>query len=201
MAVKRQNITTVGFISLGCPKNTVDSEKMLALLSQAGFLITAESEAADVVVINTCCFIEPAKAESLDAIKQATACKSMGIVKKVIVAGCLSERFGRQIFDLIEGIDAIVSLGQRDNIAQIVGEVLASDKPILYLGPPVSPISDDRIRLLIGPTHRAYLRISEGCNHRCSFCTIPTIRGRFRSKPMQMVLAEAADAAPWLFCP
>jgi len=195
MAEKRQNITTVGFISLGCPKNTVDSEKMLALLSQAGFLITAEPEAADVVVINTCCFIEPAKAESLDAIKQATACKSRGIVRKVIVAGCLSERFGRQLFDLIEGTDAIVSLGQRDNIAKIVGEVLASDKPLLYLDPPVSPISDDRTRLLIGPTHRAYLRISEGCNHRCSFCTIPAIRGRFRSKPMQMVLDEAAELA------
>ncbi len=195
MAEKRQNITTVGFISLGCPKNTVDSEKMLALLSQAGFLITAEPEAADVVVINTCCFIEPAKAESLDAIKQATACKSRGIVRKVIVAGCLSERFGWQVFDLIEGIDAIVSLGQRDNIAQIVGEVLASDKPLLYLDPPVSPISDDRTRLLIGPTHRAYLRISEGCNHRCSFCTIPAIRGRFRSKPLQMVLDEAAELA------
>ena len=115
---------TVGFISLGCPKNVVDSERMLAEIAQAGFLITAEPDNADVVVVNTCGFIAPATAESLEAIKHAVDCKRNGVVKKVIVAGCLSERLGRELFDRVKGIDAIVGLGQRDNIAKVIKNIL-----------------------------------------------------------------------------
>jgi len=193
MAKKKQKNATVGFVSLGCPKNIVDSEKMLAEIAQAGYLITSECDNADVVVINTCGFIEPAKAEALEAIGHAVDCKRNGAVRKVIVAGCLSQRIGRELFDQIDGIDAIVGLGQRDNIAKIIKDTIASKQPTAYLGRPPENCSDDRARLLITGRHWAYLRISEGCNHRCSFCTIPAIRGSFRSKPQELVLAEAAE--------
>ena len=207
MTRKKYNPITVGFIALGCPKNVVDSEKMLAEIVQAGFLIAAEPENADVVVINTCGFIAPAKAEALEAIRNAVACKAGGTVKKIIVAGCLPERLGRQLFAQADGIDAIVGLGHRDAIAQIIKKTLISDKNATYLDHPSEttgtsvpkakkePLAllDDRARLLITPSHWAYLRISEGCNHRCSFCTVPAIRGRFRSKTQQLILAEAAE--------
>ena len=195
MVKKEQKIVTVGFISLGCPKNTVDSEKMLAEIVQAGFLITAEPDNADVVVINTCGFIEPAKAEALEAIRHAVDCKLSPPrrVKKVIVAGCLSQRLGRQLFSQVAGIDAIVGLGQRDNIARIIEKTISARQPAAYLGHWPGQCSDDRARLLITGRHWAYLRISEGCNHRCSFCTIPAIKGPFRSKTQELVLAEAAE--------
>jgi len=193
MAKKNQKPVTVAFVALGCPKNIVDSEKMLAEIAQAHLLITAETENADVVVINTCGFIAPAKAEALQEIEHAVQCKRNGAVKKVIVAGCLPQRLGRELFNQADGIDAIVGLGQRGNIARIIKKTLASHRNAAYLGPPPRTISDDRARLLITPAHWAYLRISEGCNHRCSFCTVPAIRGRFRSKPRQLILAEAAE--------
>ena len=180
-------------MALGCPKNIVDSEKMLADIAQAGFLITADPENADVVVINTCGFIAPAKAEALESIRHAVHCKLNGAVKKVIVAGCLPERLGRQLFEQADGIDAIVGLGQRDNIAQIIKKTIHSSRSVAFLDQSPHTISDDRARLLITPGHWAYLRISEGCNHKCSFCTIPVIRGLFRSKPEKLVLAEAAE--------
>ncbi len=195
MTAKKHKVTTVGFISLGCPKNVVDSEKMLAEIAQAGFFITNESDNADVIIINTCGFIEPAKVEALDAIRYAVDCKQRGNVGKVIVAGCLSQRLGRQLFNQVEGIDAIVGLGQRDNIARIIERTISANRPAAYLGHLPENCSDDRARLLITGRHWAYLRISEGCNHRCSFCTIPSIRGPFRSKPRDLVLAEAAELA------
>ncbi len=193
MAKKRQNNAKISFVALGCPKNIVDSEKMLAGIAQAGFLITADPENADVVVINTCGFIAPAKAEALDEIKHAVHCKLNGAVKKVIVAGCLPERLGRQLLEEADGIDAIAGLGQRDNIARIIKKTILSQKPVAFLNQSPKTISDDRDRLLITPGHWAYLRISQGCNHKCSFCTIPAIRGSFRSKPEELVLSEAAE--------
>ncbi len=193
MARKRHKSITVGFVALGCPKNIVDSEKMLAQMAEAGMLIAADPSQADVVVINTCGFIEPAKVESLDAIAQAVTDKRRGNVRKVIVAGCLSQRLGRRLLDEADGVDAVVSLDERDNIVTIVRRTLASRHPLVYEGPPSKTIADDRARLRIGPAHSAYLRISEGCNHRCSFCTIPAIRGPFRSKPPDMVLDEARE--------
>ena len=194
---KKHKSITVGFIALGCPKNIVDSEKMLAEIAQAGLVITTEPENADVVVINTCGFIAPAKAEALEAIDDAVAWKTTGTVKKVIVAGCLPERLGRELLDQADGIDAIIGLGQRDAIAQIIKNTLISDEKVAFLEHACETtragILDDRARLLINPGHWAYLRISEGCDHRCSFCTVPAIRGRFRSKPQELILAEAAE--------
>ncbi len=190
---KNKQKVTVGFISLGCPKNSVDSERMLAEIAEAGYLITAEPDTADVVVINTCCFIAPAKAESLEAIRHAVKQKLSGKVKKIIVTGCLPQREGEQLFSQVNGIDALVGLGQRDNIAGIIKKTLSRKQASAYLHQPAQAIKDDRTRLLITPGHWAYLRISEGCNHRCSFCTIPAIRGRFRSKPPEIVLSEARE--------
>jgi len=200
MERKKQEIT-VGFVSLGCPKNVVDSERMLAEIVQAGFPITNETDNADVVVVNTCGFIAPAEAESLEAIKHAVDCKSDGSVKKVVVAGCLSERLGAELHNKVDGIDAVVGLSQRDNIARIIENIFSAGPsgrsegscPDQLLPPTGDRVPDDRCRLLITPQHWAYLRISEGCDHRCSFCTIPAIRGRFRSKPMELVLAEARE--------
>jgi ribosomal protein S12 methylthiotransferase len=171
---------------------------MLAEIAKAGFLITTEPDPsnvwrADVVVVNTCGFIAPAKAEALRAIKHAIACKRNGTVKKVIVAGCLPQRLGAKLFNQANGIDAIVGLGQRDAIAQIIEKTLISKRPASFLGQSPHAINDDRTRLLITPRHWAYLRISEGCNHRCSFCTVPAIRGPFRSKPKELILDEAAE--------
>jgi ribosomal protein S12 methylthiotransferase len=195
MPRKKRKDVTVGFVALGCPKNVVDSEKMLAHIVEAGFLIAAEPERADVVIINTCGFIEPAKIESLEAVEQAIANKRMGNIRKVIVTGCLSQRLGEQILDRAAGVDAVVGLEHRDAIAQVIRDALASEEPLVYHGPAPCTVLDDRVRLRIGPAHSAYLRISEGCSHRCSFCTIPAIRGPFRSKPPSLVLDEARELA------
>ena len=203
----KQEVVSVGLVALGCPKNIVDSEKMLAEIGQAGFVLSGDVDNTDVVVVNTCGFIAPAKDEALQAIRHAVDRKLKGAVKKVIVAGCLPERLGRELFDQADGIDAIVGLGQRDAIARIIEKTIRSDRSAAYLdhsrgvvseGVPnrekqLLPVPDDRGRLLITPAHWAYLRISEGCNHNCSFCTVPAIRGRFRSKPAELVLAEAVE--------
>ena len=162
MAKKQRKNVTVGFVALGCPKNMVDSERMLAQIAEAGFWIAAEPERADVVIINTCGFIEPAKIESLEAVEQAVANKKKGHVKRVIVAGCLSQRLGEQLLDRAAGVDAVVGLEHRDAIVQIIRDTLASNEPRVYHGPTPCTIVDDRVRLRIGPAHSAYLRISEG---------------------------------------
>jgi len=185
--------TTVGFISLGCPKNMVDSERMLAEIAQAGLLISANPDNADVVVINTCGFIAPAKAEALEVIKHAVAGKRKGKIKKVIVAGCLAQRMGAELLNEVMGIDAIVGLGERDRIADIIRKTLVTGKPASYLEHTCQLPFSDKTRLRITPKHWAYLRISEGCDHRCAFCTIPFIRGRFKSKPLEMITAEAKE--------
>lgn len=190
---KNTNRTTVGFIALGCPKNMVDSERMLAIIAQAGFRITQDADNADVVVINTCGFIAPAKAEALDAINLAIRQKQKGHIQKVIVAGCLAQRMGKNLLNETPGIDAILGLESRDNIVDIIQSTLTSDKPVSAVTATLKIPYDDRTRLRITPPHWAYLRISEGCNKKCSFCTIPSIRGKSRSKPKQLILAEAKE--------
>lgn len=194
MAKKKQKTFTVGFIALGCPKNIVDSEKMLAHIGEAGFAISGDPENADAVVINTCGFIAPAKEEAIEAIRETVRQKEAGNVRKVIVAGCLPQRLGDELLKEVPGIDAVVGLGQRDRIAEIIRELLVSRKPgRSYFAGSDDTIHDDRGRLLITPGHWAYLRISEGCNRKCAFCTIPAIRGKFRSKPEETVLSEANE--------
>lgn len=197
MAKKKRQHISVGFVSLGCPKNTVDSERMLAHIVQAGMLISEDPDRADAVVVNTCGFIAPAKAESIDVIRHALDCKRQGSVGKILVAGCLSQRMGDALLEEVPGIDAVVGLEQRDRIAEIILQTLKQDRAGVYLEPQLTHkahgIHQDDTRLLIGPPHRAYLRISEGCDHKCSFCTIPSIRGPFRSKPEDQVIQEAGE--------
>ncbi|MCP4453133.1 MAG: 30S ribosomal protein S12 methylthiotransferase RimO [Planctomycetes bacterium] len=197
MAKKKKEIISVGFVALGCPKNTVDSERMLAHIVQGGMLISEDPDQADAVVINTCGFIAPAKAESIDVIRHALDCKRQGKIRKVLVAGCLSQRMGDALLQEVPGIDAVVGLEQRDQIAGIILQMLKQDKPGVFLEPQLTQkphaIYQDDTRLLIGPPHRAYIRISEGCDHKCSFCTIPSIRGPFRSKPEDQVVQEALE--------
>ena len=192
-AKNKKKRLAVGFVALGCPKNMVDSERMLALIAQAGFTVTQDSDNADVVVINTCGFIAPAKAEALDAIRHAVNLKKKGSVKKVVVAGCLPQRLGNRLFNEAAGIDAIVGLEHRDNIAQIIEKTCSADKPVASLSRFHKILYDDRTRFRITPRHWAYLRISEGCSRRCSFCTIPAIRGKTRSKPLPLIIAEAQE--------
>jgi ribosomal protein S12 methylthiotransferase len=190
---KNKKRVTVGFLALGCPKNMVDSERMLAQIAQAGFIITQDTDNADVVVINTCGFIAPAKAEAMDAIRHAIERKRKRKVRKVVVAGCLPQRLGRKLLNEAGQIDAIVGLEHRDNIADIIRKTLLADAPAHFLTPTYKSLCDDRVRLRITPPHYAYLRISEGCSRNCSFCTIPSIRGKTRSKPVSLILAEAQE--------
>jgi ribosomal protein S12 methylthiotransferase len=186
---------TVGFVALGCPKNMIDSERMLAQIAQADFRITEDTDNADVVVINTCGFISPAKAEAIDAIHHAVSQKRKGKVRKVVVAGCLPQREGKQLLKEVSGIDAIIGLEHRDNIAVLIRKTLATTNIIESVTPVSSILYDDRTRFRITPRHWAYMRISEGCSRKCSFCTIPAIRGKARSKPASLILAEARELA------
>ena len=185
---------SVGFVALGCPKNIVDSEKMLANIGQAGFVLSNDVNDTDIIVINTCGFIAPAKEEALDEIRQAVKQKKKGRIKKVIVTGCLAQRMGQTLRDEVPEIDAIVGLGQRDDIASIIKDTLENPEPYSnYLEPAAETEMNDSERLLLTPRHWTYLRISEGYDRKCAFCTIPSIRGHFRSKPQDAILAEATE--------
>ncbi len=194
MKKKQQNTPiTVGFVALGCPKNMVDSEKMLASIVNHGMLITEDIENADVMVINTCGFIAPARQEAIDALTDAAKWKKKLPDRKIVAAGCLVQREGTNLFDEVKTIDAIVGLAHRDKIAEIIENLFKKPGRQIHIGGSNNFINDDSQRLLITPSHYAFLRISEGCSRRCSFCTIPDIRGNFRSKPMDMILKEASE--------
>ena len=187
----------VALISLGCPKNLVDSEKMLALLAEAGCVVAAPTDEADVIVINTCGFLQAARAESLEVIAEAVEQKRIGRAGRVVVAGCMVNRDAEKLYELAPGIDAIVGVNnRRDIIAAVVGgERFTRVDPYPATIKRVSEIrnSSDAGRFRLMPRHTAYLRISEGCSHGCTFCTIPSIRGPFRSKQPDTVLAEARE--------
>ena len=178
----------VALVSLGCPKNLVDSEKIAAHLAEAGCLVGADADEADAIVINTCGFLAAAREESLEIIAEALAMKEAGPVKRVVVAGCLVNRDGDELFDVAAGIDAIVGINDRQAIAQAV----LGDEQFSRISA-AGTVGDDRGRLRLTLPHTAYLRIAEGCSRHCTFCTIPAIRGPFRSKPMALVLAEARE--------
>ncbi len=180
----------VALVSLGCPKNLVDSERLLALLAEAGCLVGAELEDADVVLINTCGFIGPARDESHQVIAEAVQLKDRGQLARIVVAGCLAQRDGADLRRAQPGIDAVVGVNDREAIVQAVLGEGAFEAVHPFAG---QPIADDRGRLRLTLGHTAYLRISEGCSRACAFCTIPAIRGPFRSKPAGQVLAEAAE--------
>ena len=179
---------SVSLVSLGCPKNLVDSEKMLARLAEGGCLVGAPMDDCDVIVINTCGFLESARDEAMGVIEEALASKARGRTRRIVVAGCLAQRNGDDLFAQAPGIDAIVGVNDRDAILQAV-----TGKSKSQVGPYSGAIGSDAGRFRLTPRHVAYLRVAEGCSHNCRFCTIPAIRGPFRSKPIDDVLAEAAE--------
>ena len=184
----------IAFVSLGCAKNIVDSEKMLGQLAEAGCVLTDDENDADVVVINTCGFLEASRSEADQVIREAVAAKKAGKTKRVVVAGCLAQRDGSAILDRIEGVDALVGVNNRDDIVRaVLGTRRRGQSPDLFLSDYHAFTQIDTARLRITPRHYAYLRISEGCDQKCTFCTIPSIRGLMHCKPPEMVLAEARE--------
>ncbi len=213
----------VGFVSLGCPKNLVDSEVMMGLLARAGAELTRRAEDADVIVVNTCSFIESAQQESVNTILEMAAHKTAGNAKKLIVAGCLVERFRDQIRKDIPEVDAVVGTGELESILAAAGLAplpAPSSSPFVVL--PSRPEGDARAaqgrfsretwngaigdlpnylyddatpRILATPRHMAYIKIAEGCDHPCTFCIIPQLRGQFRSRRFESVIAEAERLA------
>jgi ribosomal protein S12 methylthiotransferase len=181
----------VGFVSLGCPKNLVDSEVMMGLLTLDGYELTARADEADVLVVNTCSFIEPAQKESVDAILEMAEHKKFGSAKKLIVAGCLVERYRDQILSQIPEVDAVVGTGEIERIL----EAVRGDLRVLPAQPPAFLYHDLTPRILTTPKHAAYIKIAEGCDHPCSFCIIPQLRGKFRSRRFESVMREAENLA------
>ena len=179
----------VGFVSLGCPKNLVDSEVMMGHLVSRGHELTAHPDQADVLVVNTCSFIDPAKKESVDTILEMAEYKRIGRAKKLIVAGCLVERYRADIRKDLPEVDAVVGTNELDRIVGLC-EGWAADAPPA----PAEPYlyHDMTPRVLATPRHYAYIKIAEGCDHPCSFCVIPQFRGAFRSRRFESVVAEAA---------
>src|SRR5579864_3312543 len=184
------------FVSLGCPKNTVDSERMLGKLAQDGYTLTPKADGADVVVVNTCGFIEPARQESLGVIREMLALKEQGRVGAVVVAGCLAERKKEDLLAEVPEVDHIVGVFGREEITEVVDRALAQrlEQRSLFRPAPVRA-QHDTSRLRITPRHYAYLKISEGCDRLCTFCAIPGMRGKHVTKPMEEILCEARELA------
>jgi ribosomal protein S12 methylthiotransferase len=184
-------MTKVGFISLGCPKNLVDSEVMMGILSREGYELTPRADEAEVLVVNTCSFIEPAQKESVEAILEMAEYKKFGAAKKLIVAGCLVERFREQILEQVPEVDALVGTGEVERIL----EAVAGDLRVLPAEPPAFLYHDLTPRVITTPRHAAYIKIAEGCDHPCTFCIIPQLRGKFRSRRFESVVREAENLA------
>jgi ribosomal protein S12 methylthiotransferase len=184
-------MTKVGFISLGCPKNLVDSEVMMGILAREGYELTPRADEAEVLVVNTCSFIEAAQKESVDAILEMAEHKKFGAAKKLIVAGCLVERFREQILEQVPEVDAVVGTGEVERII----EAVEGDLRVLPAQPPAFLYHDLTPRVVTTPRHAAYIKIAEGCDHPCTFCIIPQLRGKFRSRRFESVMREAENLA------
>ena len=188
---------TISFVSLGCSKNLVDSERMLGLLAQDHYAIVPDSEPADLVIVNTCGFIESARQESIGVIEELLERKRSGHVRGVVVAGCLAEREKESLLDRFPDVDHVVGVFGREEIVQVADRLLMgglSEQRVLFR-PAAVQAQDDRARLRITPRHLAYLKVSEGCDRFCTFCAIPFMRGKHVTKPIEMVVAEAKELA------
>ncbi len=183
----------VGMIGLGCPKNQVDGEMMLALLEADGFEIVGEIEQADVVIVNTCGFIDSAKTEAIEEILGAVAYKQEGTIKAVVVTGCLAQRYKDEIISEIPEVDAVIGIGANGDIAKVCREVLKGRTVCEFPSRFCLPMEGDRI--LTTPSYYAYLKIAEGCSNCCTYCAIPSIRGKFRSREFDNIITEAKNLA------
>ena len=183
----------ISFISLGCAKNLVNTEQMMALCRDAGHTLQEEPAGADVVVINTCGFIDSAKEEAIDTILSAAELKAAGQVRKILVTGCLTQRYQQEILTELPEVDGIMGTGSYGEIVPALAELMAGGRPCRFAD--IHGMIDEFDRVLTTPKHYAYLRIAEGCDNRCAYCVIPSLRGRYRSRRMEDVLAEAKRLA------
>ena len=183
----------VSFISLGCAKNLVNTEQMMALCREAGIELQEQPEGTDAVVINTCGFIDSAKAEAIDTILSMAQLKEDGRLGKILVTGCLTQRYQQEILDELPEVDGMMGTGSYGDIVPALRELMAGQRPRRFadINGPVEEFD----RVLTTPGHYAYLRIAEGCNNRCAFCIIPYLRGKYRSRRMEDILAEARQLA------
>ena len=184
-------MTKVGFISLGCSKNLVDTEVMLRTLYDAGFEITPDETEAEIIVINTCGFIESAKQESIENILDAAKLKEWGKCRHIVVTGCLAERYRDEIMQEMPEVDAIIGVGSLEDITEACSAVLRGEKYSSFKDKETSRLGGERI--LTTDEHTAYLKIAEGCDNKCTYCAIPMIRGRLRSRPIEDIVKEAQD--------
>ncbi len=179
----------IGIVSLGCAKNQVDAEMMLFTLKQSGYKIVADPAMADVVIVNTCGFIESAKQESIDEIIELGKLKAEGKIKRIIVTGCLAERYQHMVKEQLYEVDAVLGIGANEDIAEVVKKSLEGEQTELYPDKLSLPLEGGRIQST--PPHYAYLKLGDGCDNRCTYCAIPLIRGKFRSRTMESVIDEA----------
>ena len=183
----------IAFISLGCDKNRVNTEQMMALCQAAGHEVTGEPDGADVAVVNTCGFIDSAKEEAIATILEVAPLKETGRLKKLLVAGCLSQRYQDEVLTELPEVDGILGTGSYTDIVSAAEAAMAGETPKLFGD--IDRTVEDGARLVSTPSYTAFLKIAEGCNNRCAFCVIPSLRGRYRSRPMESLLAEAGQLA------
>lgn len=182
-------MANIGFISLGCAKNQVDCERMMYRVQEAGFAVQADIVGADVVVINTCGFIDSAKTEAIDHILQVAQLKDQGLVGKILVTGCLSQRYQQEILKELPEVDGVLGTGSYTEIVPAI-EKLLENETVIEFGSIDAP-EQETGRILTTPEHYAFIKVAEGCDNRCSYCIIPYLRGKFRSRSMDDVLYEA----------
>lgn len=183
----------VGMISLGCPKNQVDGEVLLAKLADAGFKIVNTIEDSDIMIVNTCGFIEAAKTEAIETILEVAEYKKAGIISAIVVTGCLAERYKDDVLSELPEVDAVVGIGANSDIVKVCQKALCGISTANFPNKCYLPLNEKR--MLSTPPHWAYLKIAEGCDNRCAFCAIPGIRGKFRSRPIDEVIDEAKTLA------
>ena len=183
----------IAFVSLGCAKNLVNTEQMMALCRKAGHTVTGEPEGADVAVLNTCGFIESAKSEAIDNILQLAQLKESGKLKKLLVTGCLTQRYPEDIRTELPEVDGMLGTGSYTDVVQAVEELMAGERPAHFGN--IHRTYEDGERMVTTPSYTAYLKIAEGCSNGCAFCIIPKLRGRYRSRSTEAVLAEAKQLA------
>ena len=183
----------IGVVSLGCPKNLTDSETMIGLLSEAGHQIVNDVSAAEIIIVNTCGFIDSAKQESIDAILEMAQYKRRNC-RKLIMCGCLAERYHDDIMTELPEVDAVVGANDFPNIVNVINDCMNGGAPVLY-GNQNQPLPEGLPRVIATPKYTAYLKIADGCDNNCTYCAIPLIRGKYRSRKIEDIIAEARSLA------
>lgn len=183
----------IGMVSLGCNKNQVDAERMLYKIKEAGYQLVADAALSDIVIVNTCGFIESAKQEAIETILEFGKLKEEGRIKKIIVTGCLAERYKEEVAELLPEADAVIGLGCNDDILNVIDKVLANQRPLEFANKLCLPMEGGRVQTTL-PFY-SYLKVAEGCSNCCTYCAIPAIRGKFRSVPMENLIEEAKGLA------